>query len=141
MFCLFSISDHSDDHSPRVTRRPSMARAFINRIRSSMHVTTSPTVVSPGEIQERFLFVVSEAVNLGTIFNKGEWVCESVIFGKELKDLCDKHLGAEEGKSNSQSSFQDADHVFCASLFHFLLDSVSVATVISDVFSSMYLYS
>eukprot|EP00794_Sanderia_malayensis_P020579 gene20579-22605_t len=124
-----SISDNGEDHSPRVKRRPSMARAIINRIRSTMHVTTSPNVATPSEIQERFLFVISEAVNLATIFNKGEWVCESQIFGKELKDVCDKHVGADKGTSDTgQSSFQDADHVFCANLYHFLLDSISVVT-------------
>ncbi len=109
-----------------------MARAFINRLRSSMHVTTSPSVASPVEIQERFLFVIAEAVYLATIFNKGAWACESVIYGLELKDLCEQHNGVEEPASGDWSSFQDADHVFCAGLLHFMLDSVSVATVRID---------
>ena len=127
MFC--SLSEDTTDRGSRIRRRPSLARAFINRIRSSMHVTTSSSVAFPYEIQERFIFVVSEAVNLGTIFNKGAWVCESVIFGQELKTFDNEYLLTDEHIDGNPSSSRDADHIFCSSIFHFLLDAISVALV------------
>ena len=96
-----------------------------------MHVVTPPTVATPGEVQERFMYVCTEAVNLATLFHKAKWKCESVLYGQSCKDLSATfHSTLDETRGDSPTPPSlDSDKIFCRGLLHYLLDAVSVGVV------------
>ena len=131
----FRLSDIRGEGGSTITRRPSKARAFINRLRSSMHVITTPTVASPNEIQERFLYVLNESVVLATLFSKPSIICEKTLFGKVLEKLSDTEHDEKNVIGKPEHFSQDADCLFCSDLLCFLLEAVSVCLVSYQKFS------
>eukprot|EP00795_Rhopilema_esculentum_P002843 gene2843-1077_t len=121
-----TLSDIRGEGGSTITRRPSKARAFINRLRSSMHVITTPTVASPNEIQERFLYVLNESVVLATLFSKPSIICEKTLFGKVLEKLSDTDHDEKNVVGKPDHFSQDADCLFCSDLLCFSLEAVSV---------------
>lgn len=124
------LSSSRNEHGPHLQRRPSRARAFINKLRSSIHVITAPSDASPSEIQERYLFAVNEGIVLATLFSKPAIVCEKMLFGKVLEKLSvvdHEEPPVADGKSETLS--QDADCLFCNDLLSYMLNAVSICLV------------
>lgn len=135
--CSLSESGRRESGST-ITRRPSKARAFVNKFfRSSMRVITSPSVASPSEIQERFLYIINEAVVLATLFSKSTTVCESNLFGRVLQQLSSAGHGGTDAKPVALS--HDADMVFSCGLLSYLLETVHIClvSVIQNEFFSL----
>lgn len=102
--------------SPGSSRRASTPRNLLNKIRGSIQVIPPPTVATPGEIQERFIDVVTEAVKLATLFNKADHTTECTVFGHALK-----FLNAQEKRSN------DADREFSKDLLQWFFQNITLS--------------
>ena len=95
-----------------------------------MHVIAAPSVASPSEIQERYLWAINEGIILATLFSKPAIVCEKMLFGKVLEKLSVvDHGGASSADSKSETSSQDADYLFCSDLLSYMLNAVCVCMV------------
>ena len=87
-------------------------------------------MASPSEIQERYLWVVNEAITLATLFSKPAIICEKMLFGKALEKLSAvDHSEVSIVDSNAETSSQDADYLFCSDLLSYLLNAVCVCLV------------
>ena len=127
---FFSLTSNRDEHGSTITRRPSRARAFINKLRSSMHVIAAPSVASPSEIQERYLWAVSEGIILATLFSKPAIICEKMLFGNVLEKLSVvDHDEASNVDGKSEASSHDADFLFCSDLLSYMLNAICVCLV------------
>ena len=127
-FFACRVSESRHESGSTITRRPSKARAFVNKFfRSSMRVINSPSVASPVEIQERFLYIINEAVVLATLFSKSTIVCESNLFGRVLQQL--SSAGDARTDANPLTQSQDADMVFSSGLLSYLIEAVHICLV------------
>ena len=96
----------------------SATRNILQKIRNTMRVdelkfASNSIIAAPAAIQERFLEMVAEAVNMVTLFSKNDMTSQTSMFGYLMKSL----IGKEK---NEDFSEKDADREFCKDLLEWL---------------------
>ena len=118
--------DDSQSSNTQQTQQ-SATRNILQKIRNTILVdelkfVSNSIIAAPATIQERFLEMVAEAVNMVTLFSKNDMTSETSMFGYLMKSLIDE-------EKNEDFSEKDADKEYCKDLLEWLFLCVEKALV------------
>ena len=115
---MISFRDDASQSSNNQQIQQSATRNILQKIRNTIRVdelkfVSNSIITAPAAIQERFLDMVGEAVNMVTLFSKNDMTSETSMFGYLMKGLTGK-------EKNEDFSEKGADREFCKDLLEWL---------------------